>query len=206
MSVTLIDGPAGNLEIIEESPEGWQETDPVAVCCHPHSLHGGSMQNKVVHILARTFIALNAKAVRFNFRGVGRSEGEFANGVGEQDDLFAVIDWVRQNWPRAPVWLAGFSFGAFVAALCHERINPQRLLLVAPAVDMYPEFKSLRISTKDWILVQGGQDDIVSSEAVMQWAAQQANPARTIFLEETGHFFHGQLNVVRERILAAWNS
>jgi alpha/beta superfamily hydrolase len=206
MSAKLIDGPAGSLEVIEETPQAWKDTDPVAVCCHPHSLHGGSMQNKVVHILARTFQALNAKAVRFNFRGVGKSEGEFADGTGERDDLFAVIAWVKHNWPQAPVWLAGFSFGAFVAAMCHEKINPQRLLLVAPAVDMYPEMMSLQIRIHDWILIQGGQDEVVSSEVVLQWAAQQAKPARTIFLEETGHFFHGQLNVVRDRILEIWNS
>jgi len=213
MSVQLIDGAIDSvvsnsskqkLEIDLDSPEQWQDSDPVAICCHPHPLHGGSMQNKVVHILAKTFLALNAQVVRFNFRGVGQSSGEFAQGIGERDDLLAVVDWVKQQWPQAPIWLAGFSFGAFVAAACHEKIKPQRLILVAPPVDMYPEIKAIQIQTDDWLLIQGGQDEIVESNAVLEWAKQQSHPAKQVFLEDTGHFFHGQLNTVRDRILEVW--
>ncbi|MGD8785481.1 MAG: alpha/beta hydrolase [Thioalkalispiraceae bacterium] len=201
----IIDGPVGSLELIIESPANWADTDPIAICCHPHPLHGGSMQNKVVHILAKTFLSLNAKVVRFNFRGVGKSSGEFADGIGEREDLYAVTDWVKRQWPQAPLWLAGFSFGASVSIFCHEKINPQRLVLVAPPVDMYPAIKNVAIQTKEWLLVQGGQDEIVSSDAVLEWANQQKHPPRLIHLQDTGHFFHGQLNVVKERILAIWN-
>ena len=128
----LIPGPAGNLELVLETPDGWDASQPVTICCHPHPLHGGSLQNKVVHILAKSFLHLGAQVVRFNFRGVGQSEGEFADGLGEQDDLLAVVQWCRQNWPDATLWLAGFSFGAFVAIMAHEKIAPQRLVLVAP--------------------------------------------------------------------------
>jgi len=210
MSVQLIDGAInadgsqGKLEIHIESSEQWNVSDPIAICCHPHPLHSGSMQNKVVHILAKTFLTLNAKVVRFNFRGVGQSSGQFAEGVGERDDLLAVVQWVKQQWPEAPIWLAGFSFGAFISAVCHSEINPQRLLLVAPAVDMYPEIKSVQIQTEDWVLIQGGQDEIVSSEAVLAWARQQTHQAQEIYLPDTGHFFHGQLNVVKDRILELW--
>jgi alpha/beta superfamily hydrolase len=114
------------------------------------------------------------------------------------------VDWVKQQWPQAPIWLAGFSFGAFVSATSHENINPQRLVLVAPPVDMYPEINAIKIQTQDWLLIQGGEDEIVSSESVLNWAKQQTIPAKQIYLEDTGHFFHGQLNVVKDRILAVW--
>ncbi|MGD8927149.1 MAG: alpha/beta hydrolase [Thioalkalispiraceae bacterium] len=200
----LIDGPAGSLELDVESPESWGHSDPIAVCCHPHPVHGGSMQNKVVHILAKTFLELNASVVRFNFRGVGKSTGEFAQGIGERDDLYAVINWIKQGWPEAPIWLAGFSFGAYVAVCCHEKIKPQRLVLVAPPVDMYPDLTNIQIQTNDWWLIQGGQDEVIDSQSVLDWAKQQAHPGRQIFLEDTGHFFHGQLNTVKQRLLEAW--
>jgi alpha/beta superfamily hydrolase len=206
MTIKLIDGPAGTLEISEETPAQWSESDPVAICCHPHPLHGGSMQNKVVHILAKTFLSLHAKVVRFNFRGVGQSTGEFADGIGEQQDLLAVINWIKQQWPQVPIWLAGFSFGAFVSAMCHEVIKPQRLILVAPPVEMYPEIQKVQIKTPDWLLIQGGQDEIVPSQSVLDWEKQQQHPANQIYLQDTGHFFHGQLNVVKDRILEIWNS
>ena len=206
MTIQLIDGPAGTLEINEESPEQWSEADPVAICCHPHPLHGGSMQNKVVHILAKSFLTLNAKVVRFNFRGVGQSTGEFADGIGEREDLLAVVDWVKQQSPQSPIWLAGFSFGAIVAIAAHETINPDRLILVAPAVDMYPETQKIQIKTSDWLLIQGGQDEIVSAEVVLDWEKQQQYPAKQIYLDDTGHFFHGQLNVVKDKILAVWDN
>jgi len=201
---TNSDGSQGKLEIYVESPAQWNASDPIAICCHPHPQHGGSMQNKVVHILAKTFLTLNAKVVRFNFRGVGQSTGQFADGIGEREDLLAVVEWVKQQWPEAPIWLAGFSFGAFICAVSHARIKPQRLLLVAPAVDMYPEMESVQIQTEDWVLIQGGQDEIVSSGAVFEWVNQQKHPAKQIILEDTGHFFHGQLNVVKDRILDLW--
>ena len=204
MSIQIIDGPAGKLELNVESAEQWAASDPVAICCHPHPVHGGSMQNKVVHILARTFLALNAGVVRFNFRGVGQSSGEFAHGVGERDDLLAIVVWLKQQWPQAPIWLAGFSFGAFVAAACHEKIKPRRLVLVAPPVDMYPEIKTIQIQTRDWLLVQGGQDEIVASQSVEDWASQQSISPKKLFFAEAGHFFHGKLNLIKDGIVDSW--
>ena len=200
----LIPGAVGQLELIIESPEGWQESDPVTICCHPHPLHGGSMQNKVVHILAKSFLQLSSKVVRFNFRGVGQSEGKFAEGIGEQDDLLAVVQWCQQNWPDAPVWLAGFSFGAFVAAMVHEKIAPRRLVLVAPPVDMYPAMIPIQVKTQDWILIQGGQDEVVSSQSVEDWGMQQVITPKKLFFAEAGHFFHGKLNLIKDGIVAEW--
>ncbi len=206
MSATqIISGPAGNLEIVLETPDGWDASHPVTICCHPHPLHGGSLQNKVVHILAKSFLSLGAQVVRFNFRGVGQSEGEFADGLGEQDDLLAVVHWCQQNWPDAPLWLAGFSFGAFVATMAHEKIVPQRLVLVAPPVDMYPDIIPVQIKTKDWIIIQGGQDEIVASQSVEDWAAQQTIAPRKLYFAEAGHFFHGKLNLIKDGIIDIWS-
>jgi len=200
----MITGPAGELEALWAQPQAWRESDPVAVCCHPHPLHGGSMQNKVVHTLAKSFLALGSAVLRFNFRGVGESEGVFAQGEGEQADLLAVVNWLRQHYPSAPLWLGGFSFGAFVAAMTHAQIQAQRLLLVAPAVDMYPQMQGVTIEIRDWILVQGGQDEIVSPIAVTAWLKRQEHKPRLIWLEDAGHFFHGQLTRLQQRILASW--
>lgn len=201
-----ISGPAGGLECLFAQPAGWQPHDPISICCHPHPLHGGSLHNKVVHTLAKTFIQLDSAVLRFNFRGVGESQGEFAQGEGEQADLLAVVAWLQQHYPMAALWLSGFSFGAYVAVMAHARIQPVRLLLVAPAVDMYPQMQAVDVQCTDWILVQGGQDEIVSPSAVANWLKQQRHKPRLIWLEDAGHFFHGQLTRLQQRILASWKS
>lgn len=200
----IIPGLAGQLEALIDVPSDWNESKPTAIICHPHPLHGGSMQNKVVHILSKTFTELGARVIRFNFRGVGKSEGEFDNANGEQDDVLAVHAWVKQQTPNSPVWLAGFSFGAFICAATELRIQPERLVLVAPPVEMYPAIQNIRIATKDWILIQGQQDEIVSADAVRTWEQQQTQSARTIYLNEAGHFFHGQLNQLKDDLIQAW--
>lgn len=201
-----ITGPAGRLEAVFAQPPGWQPHDPISICCHPHPLHGGTLHNKVVHTLARSCLQLGSAVLRFNFRGVGESQGEFARGDGEQEDLLAVAAWLQQRYPSAPLWLGGFSFGAYVAVMAHERIRPERMVLVAPAVDMYPQMQSVQILTTDWILVQGGRDEIVSPAAVADWLKQQRHKPRLIWLEEAGHFFHGQLTRLQQRLLASWKS
>jgi len=200
----FINGPAGRLEAVFAQPEHWQPADPISICCHPHPQHGGTLHNKVVHTLARTCLELGSAVLRFNFRGVGESEGEFAQGEGEQTDLLAIVDWLQQQYPESPVWLGGFSFGAYVAVMSHAQIQPQRLVLVAPAVDMYPQMQEVLVEVRDWILVQGGQDEIVSPAAVTEWLKRQPHKPRLIWLEDAGHFFHGQLTRLQQRILSAW--
>lgn len=199
-----IPGPAGNLESLLVQPDGWTEQDPIAICCHPHPLHGGTMHNKVVTILAKSFHQLGAASVRFNFRGVGQSEGQFAQGEGEQSDLLAVVHWLQQQYPSAPIWLSGFSFGAYVALMAHSSIQPMRLLLIAPAVNMYPQMQDIQVQTKDWLLVQGGRDEVVPPQAVADWLKRQMKKPRLIWMEEAGHYFHGQLTRLQERITASW--
>jgi alpha/beta superfamily hydrolase len=200
----MLEGPAGKLECLLVQPDAWREHDPIAICCHPHPLHGGTMHNKVVYIMAKTYHQLGCASLRFNFRGVGQSQGEFDNGVGEQADVLAIAAWLQQRYPAAPLWLGGFSFGGYVSLMSHAQINPSRLLVVAPAVELYPDVRNIQVHTKDWILVQGGADDLVSPEAVGAWLKQQRNKPRLIWFEQAGHLFHGYLNKMQEQILAYW--
>jgi len=195
-----IPGPAGLLEAVLDLPDEFPETPPaIAVVCHPHSLHGGSLTNKVVWMIARTFVALGVPALRFNFRGVGRSEGEFDNGRGEQADLAAAAGWLRERLPGAPLWLAGFSFGSFVAWQAHAAVQAARLLLVAPPVDLF-DFGPPQPVEIPWCVIQGSDDEIVSPAAVRDWVAAQPNPPEYRELAGAGHFFHGRLNDLRREI------
>lgn len=200
----LISGDVGPLEIVVDCPESADETAPVAVICHPHPLYGGTLSNKVVHILASSFNRLGLAAVRFNFRGVGRSVGQFDNAVGEVDDLTAVVEWVRSQRPAAPIWLAGFSFGAYVALKAHADLQVERLLLVAPPLSLYSvtDVPPVKIP---WLVIQGGEDEVIDAGQVRNWLDQQHhNPPQQIWLDEAGHFFHGRLNQVRDAIVEKW--
>lgn len=199
-----IPGPAGGLEALLVQPAGWRETDPITICCHPHPLHGGTMHNKVVYILAKTCHELSSATLRFNFRGVGQSQGEFDHAVGEQADALAIADWLQQHFPQAPLWLGGFSFGGYVSIMTHTQIKPARLVVIAPAIEMYPAMQQAQVQTQDWILIQGGKDELVSPTAVRAWLEQQRNKPQLIWLEEAGHLFHGHLNKMQEQILSLW--
>ena len=168
-----ISGPVGVLQVLEELPDG--KPQAVAVICHPHPLHGGSLSNKIVHQLARTFNGMGTVSVRFNFRGVGGSEGDYDEGRGELQDLLAVVAWATQRWPGLPLWLGGFSFGGFIAVQAATELNPQRLVTVAPAVDYFPDQPVALVHT-DWLLIQGDADDIVPWSTVQAWVQQLAMP------------------------------
>lgn len=198
-----IPGPAGMLEALTSYPAGCPETYPVAVLCHPHPLYGGSLSNKVVHILSDTFNEMGVPTVRFNFRGVGRSEGRYDKGRGEADDLAAVAAWVRTRHPRAPLWLAGFSFGAFVALRAQQQVHADALLLVAPPVSLF-DFAALEEVDVPWMVVQGGKDDVISPEAVSEWVHRQARRPRYVWMGDADHFFHGRLNRLRDAVHRDW--
>ncbi len=203
MPSLLINGTVGQLEILAESPEILAGNTPVAIICHPHPLYGGTMQNKVVHTLAKSCLKLGMPAIRFNFRGVGASEGHFEHGLGEQQDCIAVAQWARQQYPNRPVWLAGFSFGSFVAYQVFAKINAERLLLVAPPVGLF-EFQPMESINIPWCVIQGKQDEITSPESVETWVNKQSNPPEFYYLDDVSHFFHGKLNVLREIIASIW--
>lgn len=187
-------------------PDGWRTQDPIAICCHPHPQHGGTMHNKVVYILAKTYQQMGCATLRFNFRGVDQSEGVFDNGVGEQGDVLAIAAWLQQHYPQAPLWLSGFSFGGYVSLMTHAKIKPARLLLVAPAIELYPDAKAVQVQNKDWILIQGGADELVSPEAVGAWLRQQQNKPRVIWFDEAGHLFHGYLNKIQAQVSTIWTT
>jgi alpha/beta superfamily hydrolase len=128
-----LDGPAGPLEVVVDLPKADVPVQPiVAIVCHPLSTEGGTLHNKVVTMTATTLRELGIATVRFNFRSVGGSAGEFDHGVGEQDDLKAVAAWVRSQRPDDRLWLAGFSFGAFVSLKAAAELQPEALISIAP--------------------------------------------------------------------------
>lgn len=195
-----ITGPAGPIEMLVEG--AGQAPTHVAVVCHPHPLHGGTMTNKVVHTLAKAFIARGAVAIRFNYRGVGASAGKYDQGIGETDDALAVIDWARQQWPRAALWLGGFSFGGAVAIRAAARRPVERLVTVAPAVDrvsVEPE----QLPQSSWLLVHGDRDELVDAASVIRWAQSLQHPPQVALLPGVDHFFHGRLNDLRD-VVVQW--
>jgi len=185
-----IHGPAGPLEAIVEAPGG--EPPALAVVCHPHPLYQGTMRNKVVHAVARAANRLGAPAVRFNFRGVGASAGAWDEGRGETEDALAVIDWARQRWPERPLWLAGFSFGAFVALRAAVAARPALLVTVAPPVSRFPA-DEVPDPGCPWLVVQGEADELVDHREVVAWAGTQPAAPRVVLLPAASHFFHGRL-------------
>ncbi|VAW95052.1 Hydrolase PA4440, alpha/beta fold family [hydrothermal vent metagenome] len=199
----LIPGPTGVLEAMLTYSVPPTAFSPIAVVCHPHPLYGGTLSNKVVHMVSKAFNALGVMALRFNFRGVGHSDGRFDHGVGEVQDMLAAVSWVRQHFARSPLWLAGFSFGSFVAYSGYRQAGAEQLLLVAPPVDRF-KFAQDRGVDVPWMVIQGGADEVVNPESVSLWVAQQ--PQRPVYecLDDASHFFHSRLVPLRERIVRAW--
>jgi len=195
-----IAGPAGKLEGILDGPLVG-EPSAVAVICHPHPQFGGTMTNKVVHTLAKSFTELGAVAVRFNYRGVGASEGTYDEANGETLDALAAIEWVRKRWPSLPLWLGGFSFGGGVAIRAAVQVHPQRLVTVAPAIRLVSVEVANLHST--WLIVQGENDDLVNAADIRQWAASLQPPPELVVVPGVDHFFHGRLSDLR-RIVVDW--
>ena len=199
----FIKGLAGDIETVITIPEDLTASSPLVVISHPHPLYGGSMTNKVVTILHKSFSELGAITVRFNFRGVGQSAGEYDHGVGEAKDLQAIVEALKQWRPQAPVWLAGFSFGSYVTTRAQAEVNADRVLLVAPPVSMY-EFDAIEEIEVPWFVIQGGQDEVIDAKAVKSWVSERPNPPRLIWMEEASHFFHGKLVDIKEALLSNW--
>ncbi len=194
-----IAGPSGALECALDAPAG--AACGLAVVCHPHPQHGGTMDNKVVQTLARAFVQMGYSALRFNFRGVGASDGAWAQGAGEIDDALAAVAAFRG--PEQPLVLAGFSFGAYVAANAAARLAAQaaaaeRLVLIAPAASRF-DMPAVPPGT---LVVHGEADDVVPLAAVLDWARPQALPVTVI--PGAGHFFHGQLPLLKSLVVGTW--
>jgi len=197
-----IEGPAGALQALLETPQPVAGAAPRAfgVVCHPHPLQGGTMDNKVVWTVARSFEELGAPAIRFNFRGVGASAGSYDDGRGETADTLAVIAYGRQRFPGAALWLGGFSFGAAVAVRAAGKALPERVVLIAPGITRV-DVQGAAAPQCPWLIVQGDADDVVPPESVLEWA-QTLIPAPSLrLLPGVGHFFHGRINELREVVV-----
>lgn len=193
---SLIDGPVGPLEILVEVPKT-TTTIGMALIAHPHPLHGGTMDNKVVYSMARGAQGAGCLAVRFNFRGVGRSAGEHAHGPGEQEDLAAVAGYLRHQLPQLPLALAGFSFGSYQALAQCAPLNAKGVLTVAPPL-AYAGDDALPKPTAPWWLIHGDADEVVDCAGTLRRAQAAAQPPeQTQILPGVGHFFHGELAAVR---------
>jgi len=195
----LTPGPAGALECALDLPDG--EPRGVAVICHPHPQQGGTMDNKVVQTLARAFLQLGYRTVRFNFRGVAASEGAWDDGQGEIDDALAVIAAHRD--PALPLVIAGFSFGGYVASQAAARLpegaKAERLVLVGPSTQK----QKVAPVPEETLVIHGESDDIVPLSATLDWARPQSLPV--VVIPGVGHFFHGQLALLKNLVVRSWH-
>ncbi len=193
----FIPSEMGQLEAIFTPPTS---TQSVLIFCHPHPLQGGNMNNKVVTTVTKAAQNKGFGTLQFNFRGVGKSEGSYCDGVGEQNDLLAAIDWLNKNYPEFHYVLGGFSFGSFIAfavAGSQEASVAKMLLLIAPPVQ-YPLFWELPAPVCPSLIVQGTEDEIVIPARVKIFAQTKLPEARFVSFSETGHFFHGKLLELRD--------
>lgn len=190
----LLAGPAGAIETASTPADVEAESARrgIAIICHPHPLHGGTMHNKVVTIIERALGELGLDTLRFNFRGVGKSEGTYDDGNGEGDDLAAVVAWARRVRPSDAIWLAGFSFGSYVALRNAKHLAADALISIAPPVGRW-EFEAIELPDCPWLVVQGEDDEVVDSQAVFDWVDSLANPPQLVRMPETSHFFHRRL-------------
>ena len=192
-----VDGPVGPIETVLAVPAG--ALRGIALVCHPLPTQGGTLDNKVVQTLAKTFFALGYVATRFNFRGVGRSAGAFDEGDGETADALAVVRHVRARFGEAlPIALAGFSFGSYVQTRVARHVQAQRLVLIGPAVNRFEDADV----PADTIVVHGEEDDVVPLADVFAWARPQQLPI--VVFPGCGHFFHGRLAQLAHVVRALW--
>ncbi|WP_032828606.1 alpha/beta hydrolase [Pseudomonas sp. GM60] len=198
----VIDGPVGQLEALYldiEQPRG------IALICHPNPVQGGTMLNKVVSTLQRTARDAGLITLRFNYRGVGASEGSHDMGTGEVDDAQAAAAWLRAKHPDLPLTLFGFSFGGFVAASLGGRLEAKgeqlkHLFMVAAAVTRLNGYDLLPVNCP-LTLIQPETDEVIAPQAVYDWSEKLDRPHELLKVAECGHFFHGKLTDLKDLIL-----
>ena len=202
---TLI-GSAGSMECLLDLPADAACGVPprgIALVAHPHPLYGGTMDNKVAQTLARTFVALGYATARFNFRGVGASDGVHDDGIGETDDMAVMLDHMQARYPGLPVALSGFSFGTFVQARLQQRLiaegrPAERLVLVGSAAGKWP----MPEVPADTILIHGELDETITLTQVFDWARPQDLPV--IVIPGADHFFHRKLGHIKNLVIQMW--
>lgn len=202
MANILIDGPSGKLELALQETQDL--TAPYAVICHPHPLHGGTMNNKVVTMSAKAYEDMGCNVVRFNYRGVGQSQGEYGDNTGEVADAMAVVNWLLANRQVTSVYFAGFSFGAYIAAQAAAStqglgVEVRHVLLIAPSVLNSP-FHQVTPFSIDTSIIMGDADEIVPFDEVQNWADHLYPPVEMVVMEGASHFFHGRLTELKSHI------
>ncbi len=195
------EGAAGRIEAVFNGAIQTKTKPFLAILGHPHSLHGGAMNNKVVTTLARACREAGIASLRFNFRGVGKSEGEFDKGVGESDDLLQIMSELSILFPKHKIILAGFSFGAFVTYRAACQSHPALLISVAPAVN-HGDFCEFDVVPSPWHVLVANEDEIVASQEILAWHKTiKPSPQLHVF-ESTSHFFHGKLMFLRDKVIS----
>ena len=197
--VFLYPGNVGALEITLTVPEQG-DTRFMAILGHPHSLQGGAMNNKVVTTLARTFKELAIPSLRFNFRGVGRTDGVYDAGLGESEDMLLLANKILQEQPSIRLLFAGFSFGSYVAYRAAAQCQHDLLVSIAPPVHHY-DFTEFEINSSPWIIALGEDDELVSLNEVLHFIAQSSADISLLQFADTTHFFHGKLIELKTRLL-----
>ena len=194
-----IAGPAGPLEALLDLPDGG-EPRAVAVFGHPHPLHGGTMHTKALYQAAKAMPRINVAALRFNFRGVGRSAGTFDAGSGEMADFKAAIGFMSERYPDLPLWAAGMSFGSWIAMTAGvEDARVSLLLGIAPPVDRY-DFDALKTCTLPKFIIHGEADELISIKDVRKFYSQIPEPKELVTIEDANHLFEGKTSMVGEAV------
>ena len=197
----FIDGPVGVLEALHLPVT---DARGIALVCHPNPSQGGTMLNKVVSTLQRTARDSGLSTLRFNYRGTGKSAGEHDMRSGEVDDAQAALAWLQEQHPDLPIYLLGFSFGGFVAGSLSGRLEQagtavEQLYLVAPAVMRFDAEHRLASNCK-LSVIQPEADEVIDPELVYQWSAELTQPHELLKVAECGHFFHGRLPELKQRV------
>jgi alpha/beta superfamily hydrolase len=202
-----IAGPVGPLEALLDLPEG--EPRAVAVLGHPHPLHGGTMHTKALYQAAKALPRIGVAALRFNFRGVGRSAGVFDAGPGEKEDFIAALSFMNGRFPDLPIWAGGMSFGAWIAMTTGAEDTRVSLLLgIAPPVDRY-DFDALKTCTLPKFIVHGESDELISIKEIRKFYSQLPEPKELVTIEDGTHLFEGKTSLVGdavEDLLADFNT
>lgn len=194
----IFSGPAGELEITLTVPQNLDK-HYIAILGHPHSLQGGTMNNKVVTTLARAFKELNIISLRFNFRGVGQSAGKYDEGIGESEDMLFLAQHCLQEMPGVKILFAGFSFGSYVAYRSAAQFEHSLLITVAPSVEHY-DYAEFSKAPAPWVVIHGDMDEVVAVKSVIDFVAQSHPTISLLRFAHTGHFFHGKLIELKEHL------
>ncbi|MDC0348917.1 alpha/beta hydrolase [Alphaproteobacteria bacterium] len=203
MAEIVLAGPEGRIEA--KYHKSYKKDAPVALVLHPHPLHGGTMNNKVTYTTCQAFIQSGFNVLRFNFRGVGMSQGSFDNGEGELSDAACALDWLQaENRNAGSFWISGFSFGAWIAMqLLMRRPEIEGFISVSPPANMY-DFNFLAPCPVSGLMIQGASDEIVPLESVNKLATKLSNQQNIDVsfkkIEGADHFFTGKLNILLKDI------